>query len=71
MCLHQHQSHVCYLSFVVNCCTGVGTRIALVFTMSVLPKYFDEYYLLACGLAYAGAPLGTIVFAPLSQVQLF
>ena len=38
--------------------------------LSILPNYFDKYYGLASALLSAGRPIGTLVFAPLTQVRL-
>ena len=42
--------------------------MAAVLIFSFLPYYFEKYFALACSFLYAGRPIGTLVFAPLTQV---
>ena len=48
--------------------TGPGITMAAVLVFTFLSSYFEKYFALASSFLYAGRPIGTLVFAPLTQV---
>lgn len=50
---------------------GIGQRFAAVVIFSILQNYFDKHFGLASAILNAGRPIGTLAFAPLTQMFVF
>lgn len=59
-----------YLYFIILPSTGIGLGLIYVPAVVFISIYFENKRSLATGIASSGSGIGTIIFAPLSQILL-